>query len=356
MNPDDEHRLLHQLSKAWREVNDDYLGGALRPAAFELRDTSTTLGQWRAQSRTIALSRAICTQEPWPFVVDVLKHEIAHQYVDEVLQPTGETAHGPAFQRTCSQLGIPARASLTQSDVPVSPNPITQRIQRLLKLGQSPNAHEAQGAVRKAKQLLQRHKIDHLDLPEQPDYVIRYLGTPRTRVPAAEKVLAGILARDFFVTAIWVPGSAPSATTTTKILEISGLKHHVELAKHVHSFLLRSIESLWREAKKFHGYQGKSAKRSFSLGLLQGFAARAPVEPGSNELVKRHDLLLRGFVRSRHPRLRRGRSTTVVCDEAYQHGHSRGTGISLHPPLEPGSAKGGKRSHKQFPIPGFTEN
>lgn len=343
MQPLSEHQLLHQLSAAWHELNLRHLGSGLRPAAIELNDTITILGQWRSLSRTISLSRVMCAQRPWPFVVDVLKHEMAHQYVDEVLKPANETAHGMAFHRTCKQLGIPPRASLKDTDTPLAPNPITQRIQRLLKLGESSNQHEAQAAVRKAKQLLQRHQLEHLDLSEQPNYVVRYLGAARTRLPAAEKVLAGILARDFFVTAIWVPGSAPTSEKPTKVLEISGLKHHVDLAEHVHSFLLRTIEALWREAKKTMGYRGRSEKRSFSLGILQGFSEKEALATGTTELVKRHDELLRGFVRARHPRLRRGRTTTVRRDLAYQQGHLEGSRIMLKSPI-PEKAPD-KRSH-----------
>jgi len=145
-----------------------------------------------------------------------------------------------------------------------------------------------------------------------------------------------------------VPGSAPSEAKATKILEISGLEHHVKLAEHVHSFLLRTIESLWQEAKKLYGYRGRSAKRRFSLGLLQGFAEREPVEPSTTELVKQHDTMLRNFVRTRHPRLRKGRSTKVFCDSAYRHGHSRGRNITVHPSLDNGRNKAKEASNKQL--------
>jgi hypothetical protein len=348
MKPPDERQLLHQLSRAWHEANAHYLGKGLQPVAIELITAATILGQWQPKNRTIALSAVMCAQKPWPFIVDVLKHEMAHQYVDEVLKPANETAHGPAFIRTCKQLGIPPRASHKESGEPPPPNPITRRIKRLLKLGESANPHEAQAAVQKAKQLLHRHQLEHLDITERPNYMVRYLGEPRTRVPAAEKVLAGILARDFFVTAIWVPGSAPSSERATKVLEISGLSHHVELAEHVHGFLLRTIESLWREAKQTMGYRGRSEKRRFSLGILQGFSEKETAMPRSTELVKRHDTLLRGFVRTRHPLLRRGRSTTVRCDPVYHQGHRQGTRIQLKNPIERGAKERGSQTPKQL--------
>ena len=112
---------------------------------------------------------------------------MAHQYVDEVLKPDGETAHGPAFRRVCSQLGIPAHASEREHQ---KTDAIMKRIQRLMRLGQSTNEHEAKAAVKKAKELLEKHKIDHLGATDEPDYIVRYLGKPKNRIPAVEKVLA----------------------------------------------------------------------------------------------------------------------------------------------------------------------
>ena len=137
-----------------------------------------------------------------------------------------------------------------------------------------------------------------------------------------------------FVAAIWVPGEDPSDARSTKLLEISGLAHHVELAEHIYSFLLKTIDTLWQDARREYGYNGRAQKRRFSLGLLQGFSERSTSISGTTELVRRHDAKLKGFVKRRHPRLRSGRGTTVICDDAFVQGKQRGKTLSIRPPLK----------------------
>ena len=162
--------------------------------------------------------------------------------------------------------------------------------------------------------------------------MVRYLGKPKSRLTAEEKVLAGLLARDFFIAAIWVPGDRVDGQPT-KLLEISGRLHHVELAEHVYHYLLRTIEELWQHAKRERGYRGRSQKRRFALGLISGFSERTTADAPQHELVVQHERQLQGFVRRRHPRLRAGRRTQVVCDAAYNHGKKTGSRLSIRPPI-----------------------
>src|SRR5262245_241759 len=83
----------------------------LKPPVIVLSDAATRLGRWIHATRTLELSRPLVLARPWPEVVSVLAHEMAHQYVDEVLQVVGETAHGETFQQVCAAVGIDARAA-----------------------------------------------------------------------------------------------------------------------------------------------------------------------------------------------------------------------------------------------------
>ena len=83
----------------------------LRLPILALTDTTTRLGQWVRAPRRLELSRTLVVARPWPEVLSVLLHEMAHQYVDEVLQIRDEPAHGPVFRRVCQERGIAARAS-----------------------------------------------------------------------------------------------------------------------------------------------------------------------------------------------------------------------------------------------------
>src|SRR5690606_15648271 len=118
---------------------------------------------WRGDVKTLELSRRLILGFGWDAVVEVLKHEMAHQYVDEVLMLTDETAHGPAFRRVCAERNIDARAS----GDPSAPDGRSDearaalgKIAHLLNLAQSPNQHEAQAAMAAAQRLMLKYNIE----------------------------------------------------------------------------------------------------------------------------------------------------------------------------------------------------
>src|SRR5262245_5089650 len=100
-----EAALLRQLLAAWRGLNDSYFKGRLRPPTLALADGMTRLGQWLARDRRIELSRAFVVDGAWGAVLEVLKHELAHQFVTEVLGDPDPTPHGPAFRAVCERHG-----------------------------------------------------------------------------------------------------------------------------------------------------------------------------------------------------------------------------------------------------------
>src|SRR5688500_10672996 len=89
-----ETALVRALSATWHEINQGHLRGRLQPPVIALSDAASRLGQWIAATRTLEISRALVTEQPWGVVVEVLKHEVAHQFVDEALGQPDPTAHG----------------------------------------------------------------------------------------------------------------------------------------------------------------------------------------------------------------------------------------------------------------------
>jgi hypothetical protein len=73
-----------------------------RPAS--LVASRSRLGRWIESTRTLEISRPLVLEQPWGIVVEVLKHEMAHQYVSEVLGERHETAHGPNFRPVVQRL------------------------------------------------------------------------------------------------------------------------------------------------------------------------------------------------------------------------------------------------------------
>src|SRR5689334_14675118 len=98
-----EAALLRELRGRYSWDNRDRFGGRLVAPVIALSDSTTHLGRWHSATRTLEISRALVLGRPWLEVTSVLEHEMAHQYVDEVLKVRTETAHGETFRRVCAE-------------------------------------------------------------------------------------------------------------------------------------------------------------------------------------------------------------------------------------------------------------
>src|SRR6185312_6719677 len=175
-----EAALLRQLLGTWRTLNDSYFKGRLQAPTLALVDGAHKLGQWLAGERRIELQRAFVVDGAWGAVVEVLKHEMAHQFVSEALGDPDPTPHGPAFRAVCERHGIDASAAGVP-DAAATPEAdrIVSRVAKLLALAESPNVHEAELAMAEAQRLLLKH---NLDATTRSAYSFRHLGTPAGRV------------------------------------------------------------------------------------------------------------------------------------------------------------------------------
>src|SRR5689334_8731259 len=80
-----EAALVRELLAAWKQINLAYFKGSLDAPSIELTRARSRLGLWRREARVIEISRHLVLSRPWGVVVEVLKHEMAHQFVHEVL-------------------------------------------------------------------------------------------------------------------------------------------------------------------------------------------------------------------------------------------------------------------------------
>src|SRR6185369_13357415 len=103
-----EAALLRELRTAYDWENDARFRRKLKAPVLALADTTTRLGAWVRATRRLELSRTLVLEASWPEVLAVLQHEMAHQYVDEVLGVADETAHGASFRQVCDERGIDA--------------------------------------------------------------------------------------------------------------------------------------------------------------------------------------------------------------------------------------------------------
>ena len=329
MNP----ALVRELSRWWAELNDAQFEGAMRPPSLCVDDTSRRLGGWDRSTRTLHLARRLIDEQPWSEVIEVLRHEMAHQYVDEALGIHDQTAHGPAFQEVCRRRAIRSAAS-----TPVRPDrraiAVMRKIRALLSLAESDNENEAKSAMSLAHQLMRKHNIHAVaGTDSAPDaYSFSQLGLPRRRTPTHEKILAGLLGRHFFVQPIWVLAYMPQSDARGRVLEVCGRPENLAIAAYVHGFLLDTCERLWVRHKAMNGIAGNRNRRRYLQGVMMGFQDRLDQEAVRSQetgLVWMGDAALGQWVGSRHPHLRSSRRTTVHVTDAWAAGHAAGKKVVL---------------------------
>lgn len=331
LSAEQEAALLRQLHATCRHLNQLYFKGVLKPVQLSLSDANGFLGRYLHELRAIELSRAFVQRESWGSVVEVLKHELAHQFVLEVLREL-EAPHGPAFQAVCERLGIDAR----RSGVPVPSREaerVLERVHKLLALAQSDNRHEAEAAAAAAQRLMLRHNIEAPGAGAQREYTYRHLGRITGRVSEWERRLGNILSEHFFVDVIWVPAYRPREQKTGSVMEAIGSAENLELAAYVYDFLVRTGEQLWRAHKQAHGLRHDRDRMTYLAGVMSGFAQKLETQARAHKadgLVWQPEAPLRAYTRKRHPSLRTVSHAGHRQRGAFEQGQAAGRDVQLH--------------------------
>jgi hypothetical protein len=332
-----EAALLRELRDRYKWENDSRFGGRLRPPVIVLSDTVSRLGRWIYETNTLEISRTLVLAKPWLEVVSVLEHEMAHQFVEQVLGIRNEPAHGPAFQRVCTERGIDGRAAgalIAASAPTLETDRVLERIRKLLALAGSSNENEAEVAMRRAHELMLRHNIDAAAATRS--YEVRHLGDPAKRRTRVEADIAGLLSEFFFVEVIRVPAFVASTGTRGHVYEIVGTRPNVEMASHVFAFLLATADRLWAENRGDQRVRSGRDRLAYQSGVIRGFRDKLlaeRVELRGTGLVWVEDAGRETFYRARHPRIVT-RRRTFVLNRALAAGHEAGRKVVLHKPVE----------------------
>ena len=332
----------------------------LHSPVFELSEGVKQLGCWLPDQRTIKISRHLIMDHPWNVVLMVLKHEMAHQVCSELFG-CSRTGHDSDFARACQLLGIPSPycrssgdlaavvAEFPQDRQTAAGRKIIERISKLLALAGSDNEHEAALAMQQATKLLNRHNLNmaSVDNPSACTRVI--INTRSKQIPAYRRSICAILRDYFFVQVICSSLYDPYTDSSYKTIELLGRVENVPVAEHCYHFLEQQLAGLWQ--KNRHKFQGNSrtAKNSYYLGLLHGFAEKmagqtqnsratgqtthAAVTPGS--LAISRDSKLQNFVSFHFPRLKKSSSRGVrIYSQPYEEAVDTGKTIILHQGVE----------------------
>jgi hypothetical protein len=326
--------LIREILVEYKRLSLVYFKGGLRTPTLALVETTSRLGAWFAATRTLEISRPLVLARPWGAVVEVLKHEMAHQYAHEVLGATDESAHGPAFRSVCERLGIDAASS----GVPQSRDegdPIVAKVARLLALAESPERHEAEAAMAAAQRLMLKHNIEHA---HSRSYAFRQLGFPSGRSAEWERILAMILGKHFFVEVIWVPIYRPLDGKRGSVLEICGAPENLAMAEHVHHFLTETAARLFEESGL-----PRRERRNYLSGVMAGFEEKLKRQAQAHEkegLVWVGDADLREYYRLRHPHVRHVRYAGARRTHAFADGKEAGRQIVLNKPMRTETTRG----------------
>jgi hypothetical protein len=264
------NNLVRGLSDAWERVNNSLFGSALRPPVFRVTpQLHRALAQWVPSKRAIEFSRDFVSTAPWWTVLEVLKHEMAHQYVSEILGiEDEESAHGAAFRMVCDRYGIDRSAGRAFTD---DEKRIVEKVRLLLQLSTSPNRHEAEAALAKAHELLGRYDLDEERVREGDanEYGVLCVGDIIVRPARHHDAAASILVSHFRVRAVWGHDHDPRRGALIGVrLEIAGCRGDLAMAEYVHGWLHGSAERLCPHDLP------KRAREDFLFGVMHGYGER----------------------------------------------------------------------------------
>ncbi|MBU0992943.1 MAG: SprT-like domain-containing protein [Proteobacteria bacterium] len=326
-----ENRILQGISSEWEHASwilEPIHRRSLKKPRFSIRDTSKKLGQWSREKREIMLSRNLVLNHPWDAVVDVLKHEMAHQFADEILNGKNETGHGPSFIKACGLLRANPLASehYVPLDERIKSGTVNEqdktmsRVRKLFALAKSQNRHEAETAMAKAQELIEKYNIDLVKSNPERSFESIFIGKPSLRHFREDYHLASLLCDYYFVEGLWANAYVLEKGKMGRVLEISGTETNLAIAIYVYEFITRYIHSEWEKYNSASSL-GRYRKTDFAVGLIEGFRKKLDLgqrkeapKASSTDLVKIEDPRLRNYMIYRYPRVRSFRRTLSNVD------------------------------------------
>lgn len=241
-----------------------------------------TLGSWHSGTQTIAVSRDLITTRPWHLVIEVLKHEMAHQYVSEILCRDGG-GHGMPFAQACGILGVHPAFRKPSADIdhcldahkgrlPDTARRMLEKVRKLTALGQSPNAEEARSALRKARAILKKHHLDTaLADTARPHIRYRVICHKKKQVSRLQQGILGLLRTWYLVDVVITPTYDPFDDTEYKAAVLIGRPENLEAALYVYHFLFDTAGRLWQAHRQTHATR-RTHKVDFEMGFITGVA------------------------------------------------------------------------------------
>lgn len=344
-----ENRLMdiwrRQLAQEYRHLCWLYRV-RLKTPLFEISESQSRAGSWSPGLDTLSLASWLIRDHSWDVVLEVLKHEMSHQYAQHMGRGD-EMPHGPAFQEACDRLGVHPEFRAAQGAIPrllkgagLRSGSMLDKVEKLFSLAQSANEHEAALAMAKANAILRRYNLERLDRQAAGDYDYLIIKPGTRRIGAHQRIIAAILKDFFYVNVVIAHQFEAKSGETLRVIELTGAKENLAVAGHVHHFLLNRLDYLWQEYRKSTKAPGRE-KNSYWLGILNGFrekltiqdreAMRTTENSTESSLIRASDPGLIRYYRSRYPRLRTVQHNGPrVHADTYQAGQREGKQLVIH--------------------------
>jgi predicted SprT family Zn-dependent metalloprotease len=283
--------ILKQLYKDYEHIA-WYFKTRLKTPVISYSDNRTAIAEWDQELRMIRISKKLILNHPWHVVLEVLKHEMAHQYVADILRQVD--GHGPHFQAACAKLAVDPWARRAQVDLEGSidrplvvddcehepSHPLIKRIHKLFALAGSANEHEAALAMQRARELMVRHEIESIDIRQPSDFGHRVIYLGKKRVERHQAMMAGLLNDFFMVRIIHTNYYDLDKLEQLKAIDLVGTARNLEMAEYVYHFLDERLEIFWDDFRRSMRAKGqlssalRGQKKSFIIGVLKGFESK----------------------------------------------------------------------------------
>jgi hypothetical protein len=334
---------IRQLRKDWHLANYTYFQDKMYFPIVKIFDSKRLLGQWDGEKQTLSISSFLIKEYPWEYVREVLYHEMVHQYMETILDNVYHKPHGEVFRELCREREIDSRASgdikswveKKRRDLKVGSgnHKIIDKVHKLFSLAQSTNQYEAELAMKKAHELLLKHNLSSLEVETQRNYIHKQIGEVGRKNTMKSKVCS-ILLKFFFVELLWTFGYDQRNNKEGSVLEIYGTPENVAIAEYVHDYLQNICGLLWVNYKKEQKIFANKHRRTFILGVLNGFYQKLDsksVKEKSEGLIWKGDAALKKYFKRVNPKTKNlYTSYSKSCDDVYTSGISVGKKLVIH--------------------------
>jgi hypothetical protein len=325
-----------------------------KPILIDLNHSKNLLGSWDRQLRIITISTYLIENYDWNMVLEILKHEVAHQIVSEKHVSEPEKSHGTHFKTACQQIAVESWARTAAVDLEgkifhwkgEEPSDqqanLRRKAAKLLALATSQNEHEALVAMNMVQSLYAKHHLSDCESQAPDDFVTLTINHKKKRVEAYQTKICSILTSHFFVQIVFSSEFDQQKLCSHKTVEVMGRRENVLMAEYVYWFLNNNLHHLWAQFKTntIAVVQGISARNSYFMGVLSGFDEKLNAsdkeevqqeQPSTkDQLITLSNAQVTEYVHQRHPKLStRSWGTQTKDPNSYFAGKSAGSQLTL---------------------------